>query len=102
MGISVDSVHAHKKWTEDLGGLEFPLLSDFHKRTSRDYNVLDEEQGMAMRGTFIIDPLGVIRYIVLSDQNVGRSVDETIRTLTALQIGKICPVDWKPGEATLS
>jgi len=102
VGISVDSVHAHKKWTEDLGGLEFPLLSDFHKRTSRDYNVLDEEQGTAMRGTFIIDPLGVIRYIVLSDQNVGRSVDETIRTLTALQIGKICPVDWKPGEATLS
>jgi len=102
IGISVDSIFAYKKWVEDLGGLDFPLLSDFHKRVSRDYHVLDEETGTAMRGLFIIDPFGTIKHIVLSDENVGRSVDETIRVLAALQTGKLCPVDWKPGESTLS
>lgn len=102
LGISVDSVHSHKKWAEDLGGLDFPLLSDFHKRTSRDYNVLIEETGMSMRGTFIIDPQGKIRYMVVSDNNVGRSTEEILRVLLALQTGKLCPINWKPGEATLS
>lgn len=102
LGVSVDSVHSHKKWVEDLGGIDFPLLSDFHKRISRDYNVLIEETGMSMRGTFIIDPQGKIRYMVVSDDNVGRSTEETLRVLLALQTGKLCPVDWKPGETTLS
>lgn len=102
LGISVDSIYAHKKWAEELGGLEFPLLSDFHKRIARDYNLLDEENGVALRGTFIIDPEGIIQHVTISNRNVGRSVEETVRTLAALQTGKFCPIDWKPGEATLS
>lgn len=102
VGISVDSIHSHKKWVEDLGGLEFPLLSDFHKRISRDYNVLLEDKGVALRGTFIINPDGIIKHITISDNDVGRSVDEILRTLSALQTGKLCPINWKPGEATLS
>lgn len=102
LGVSVDSIHSHKKWVEDLGGLDFPLLSDFHKRISRNYNVLIEETGISMRGTFIIDPQGKIRYMVVSDDNVGRNTEETLRVLLALQTGKLCPVNWKPGETTLS
>ncbi|OGB74538.1 thioredoxin peroxidase [candidate division Kazan bacterium RBG_13_50_9] len=102
VGISVDSAYAHKKWVEELGGLDFPLLSDFHKRTARDYQVLIEDEGVALRATFIINPEGIIKYIVESDNDVGRSTDETIRVLSALQTGKLCPINWKPGEATLS
>lgn len=101
LGISVDSMFAHQKWAEELGGLDIVLLSDFHKRTSRDYNVLIESTGMALRGTFIIDPEGNIRYIMVADDNVGRSTDEILRTLLALQTGKMCPADWETGEATL-
>jgi len=101
-GISVDSTHSHKKWAEELGGLEFPLLSDFHKRISRDYNVLLEDEGVALRGTFIINPDGIIKHITISDNDIGRSIDEILRTLSALQTGKLCPINWKPGETTLS
>lgn len=101
LGVSVDSVYSHQKWAEELGGLDIVLLSDFHKRTSRDYNVLLENEGMALRGTFIIDPEGNIRYLLVTDANVGRSTDETLRVLTALQTGKMCPADWQPGDATL-
>lgn len=102
VGVSVDSVYAHKKWMEELGGLEFPLLSDLHKRASRDYNVLLEDQGTALRATFIINPDGIIKYMVMSDDNIGRSILETIRVLAALQTGKLCPADWRPGEIVLS
>lgn len=103
LGISVDSEHSHKAWAEGpLGKLNFPLLSDFHKRMSEDYEVLSEEDGTAHRGTFIVDPYGKIRYFVLSDDDVGRSVAETLRVVKALQTGKLCPVEWKPGEKTLN
>jgi peroxiredoxin 2/4 len=103
LGVSVDSKESHKAWVEGaLGKINFPLLSDFHKKMSRDYEVLDEEEGTAMRGTFIIDPYGKIRYIVVSDDDVGRSVEETIRVVQALQTGKLCPVEWEPGKKTLN
>jgi alkyl hydroperoxide reductase subunit AhpC len=105
MGISVDSQHSHRAWVEyELGTLEFPLLSDFQKQVSDDYDVLfeDPEDGkIALRGTFIIDPQGVLRYAVVSDKNVGRSVEETVRVVKALQTGGMCPVDWEEGEKTL-
>ena len=85
-----------------MGKINFPLLSDFHKKMSRDYEVFFEEDGTAQRGTFIIDPYGKIRYIVVSDDDVGRSVEETIRVLRALQTGKLCPVEWTPGKKTLN
>jgi alkyl hydroperoxide reductase subunit AhpC len=68
---------------------------------SRDYGVLLEESGEAIRGTFIIDPEGTVKYALYHDNNVGRSVKETLRVLEALQTGEKCPMEWNPGEKTL-
>ncbi len=101
VGVSVDSVYSHKDWVEKLGGLKYPLLSDFNKTVSRNYEVLIEEEGFALRATFVIDPNGAVKYFAMSDIGVGRSVSEILRVLNALQTGKLCPVEWKPGEKTL-
>ncbi len=102
LGCSIDSVYSHKAWTKELGELSYPLLSDITRDTSRDYGILIEEKGMALRGLYIIDDEGVLRYQVVHDVNVGRSVDETLRVLQALQSGELCQVGWKPGQKTLS
>ncbi len=104
VGISVDSKHSHKAWVERdwPKGLNIPLLSDITKMVSDSYGVLLEDEGTSLRGTFIIDPDGKIRYSVASDNNVGRSVTETLRTLEALQSGKLCPIEWKKGDKTLN
>lgn len=102
LGCSVDSPHVHIAWAESLGGIDYPLLSDMHHNVSIDYNVFVDEDAQALRGTFIIDPEGILRWYQISDNNVGRSVEEVLRTLDALQSGKLCPVDWKKGEETLS
>lgn len=107
LGVSVDSVYVHRAWIETprekngLGEINYPLASDITKEVSRNYGVLIEEKGVALRGLFIIDPNGIIRYQVVHDLNVGRSVDETLRVLGALQAGGMCPADWKPGQKTL-
>jgi len=101
LGASVDSKYSHLAWVDDIGEQAYPLLSDITKQVSRDYEVLIEDQGIAQRGTFIIDPEGVVRWVVVSDLNVGRSVEETVRVLKALQTGELCPVEWEPGEETL-
>jgi peroxiredoxin (alkyl hydroperoxide reductase subunit C) len=108
LGISTDSKHSHRAWINTprdqngLGGLNYPLASDFLKTTARAYGVLDEEAGVAFRGLFIIDPEGILRYQVVTDLNIGRSVDETLRVLQALQSGGLCPANWRPGEAHLT
>ena len=71
------------------------------KAVSRDYGVLIEDKGISLRGAFIIDPEGMLRYLVVHDLNIGRSVDEILRVLKALQTGEMCPVEWRPGKATL-
>src|SRR3989338_1430275 len=104
-GISVDSVHSHRVWIEqDFKSLKFPLLSDFNKEVTREYEVDTEaEEGtVALRGTFIVDPEGKLRHVAVSDNDVGRSVEETLRIVQALQTGKLCPVEWEPGEKTLN
>lgn len=101
LGGSTDSVHSHKAWLKDLGEIHYPLFSDLTRTLSRDYGVLLEEKGIALRGTFIIDPDGILRYALYHDLGVGRSVSETIRVLSALQTGELCPVEWKQGEKTL-
>jgi len=107
LGVSVDSVYSHRAWINagqadgGLGGLNYPLASDITKQVARDYGVLAEEKGIALRGLFIIDPEGILRYQVISDLNVGRSVDETLRVLQAFQTGGLCPIDWHPGDRTL-
>lgn len=101
-GVSTDSKHSHRAWIDhEKWQLTYPLLADITKQASRDYNVLIEDEGVALRGTFIIDPEGLLRWMVVSDNNVGRSVGETLRALQALQTGELCGVDWKPGEETL-
>ncbi len=102
VGASVDSVYSHRAWIESsLGKIEYPLLSDPTHLVSREYGVLLEDKGHTLRGTFIIDPEGVVRYHLVHAKSVGRSVDETLRVLKALQSGELCPVEWKPGENTL-
>jgi peroxiredoxin 2/4 len=101
LGVSVDSVYSHQAWSKDLGDLKIPLLSDMTKEVSRSYGVLLEEMGIALRGTFIIDPEGILRVQVVHDLPVGRSVKETLRVLKALQTGELCPVGWEPGSETL-
>lgn len=100
LGVSVDSLESHRKWVEELGGVAYPLLSDDEKRLSRTYGVLDEKEGVSLRATFIINPSGIVAYLVVSHANVGRSVEETLRVLKALQTERLCPSDWKPGEPT--
>jgi peroxiredoxin 2/4 len=107
LGVSVDSVHVHRAWIRTpkeqngLGEINFPLAADITKQASRDYGVLIEEEGVALRGLFIIDPEGIVRYEVVHDNNIGRNVDETLRVLEALQAGGLCPANWKPGEDLL-
>lgn len=102
LGVSIDSVHSHKAWvSSSLGKISYPLASDITKEVSRNYGVLVEQDGIALRGLFIIDPKGIVKYSVIHDLSVGRSVDETLRVLQALQSGGLCPIDWRPGEATL-
>jgi peroxiredoxin (alkyl hydroperoxide reductase subunit C) len=108
LAVSTDSVYSHRAWIQtppDQGGvghIPFPLASDIHKSVSRHYQVLDEDAGMALRGLFIIDPEGVLRYQVVHDMDIGRSVNETLRVLQALQTGGLCPVEWQPGQSLLA
>lgn len=103
LAVSADSKFSHLAWIKSgvLGKVEFPILSDFSKRTARAYGVLDEEGGQARRGLFIIDPGGLIQYQVVHSDRVGRSVEETLRVLKALQTEELCPINWKPGEKTI-
>jgi peroxiredoxin (alkyl hydroperoxide reductase subunit C) len=68
---------------------------------SRAYGVLVEEKGYSLRGLFIIDPAGILKYMTVHDENVGRNVEETLRVLEALQTGELCPLGWRPGQKTL-
>ena len=101
LGASTDSVYSHKAWLKELGNLNYPLLSDITKEASRKYGVLLEEKGIALRGTFIIDPEGKLRYQLVHDLGIGRSIEEILRVLRALQTGELCPVEWKPSKKTL-
>lgn len=103
VGASVDSKFSHLAWIKrgDLGELKYPLLSDFKKEVSDRYGILDNQEGVALRGLFIIDPKGVLQYQVVHNLDVGRSVEETLRVLEALQTGSLCPLGWKPGQKTL-
>lgn len=103
LGASVDSKYSHLAWIKrgDLGNLNYPLLSDFKKEVVEHYGILDEKEGVALRGLFIIDPDGVLQYQLVHNLSVGRSVDEILRVLEALQTGELCPVGWHPGQKTL-
>lgn len=107
LGASTDSVYSHRAWMRvpreenGIADIRFPLLSDPTHRIARDYGVLLEEEGIALRGLFIIDPMGEVQYAAMHNLNVGRSVDETLRVLAAIQSGGLCGSDWKPGQEIL-
>jgi lipoyl-dependent peroxiredoxin subunit C len=103
LGVSVDSEFVHLAWRkdhEDLKGLPFPMLADLRKDLSSALGILDEE-GVAKRATFIVDPQGVIRFASVTDMNVGRNVNEVVRVLDALQTDELCPCNWQRGDETL-
>lgn len=107
IGISTDSVQAHSAWVNtprDQQGLEnlaFPLASDANHRVSHAYGVLMEDEGISLRGLFIISPEGELQYSVIHNMNIGRNVDEILRVIQALQADGFCPADWTPGQETL-
>lgn len=107
IGISTDSVHSHRAWIKTpreqngVAGLKYPLASDTGGRLAAKYNILVEEEGIALRGLFIINPEGILQYAVVHDLNIGRSVDETLRVLQGLQTGGLCAADWTPGQENL-
>ncbi|CAN0879422.1 2-Cys peroxiredoxin BAS1-like, chloroplastic [Linum grandiflorum] len=112
LGVSVDSVFSHLAWVQTdrksggLGDLNYPLVSDVTKSISKSFGVLIPDQGIALRGLFIIDKDGVIQHSTINNLAIGRSVDETMRTLQALQFvqenpDEVCPAGWKPGEKSM-
>nr|AYR06459.1 thiol-specific antioxidant protein [Rhodogorgon sp.] len=111
LGVSVDSEYTHLAWLQTdredggLGDLNYPLLSDLTKTISKSYNVLTRD-GKALRGLFIIDKEGMIQYSVVNNLDFGRSVNETLRILQAIQYvqshpDEVCPANWQPGDPTM-
>lgn len=113
LGVSVDSEFSHLAWIQTdrksggVGDLNYPLVADLKKEISAAYNVLDPEAGTALRGLFIIDRDGIVQHATINNLSFGRSVDETLRVLQAIQYvqanpDEVCPVDWKPGDKTMN
>jgi alkyl hydroperoxide reductase subunit AhpC len=103
MAVSTDSWFTHRRWFEDeprLAGVGYPVVADTAHELARAFGVL-EEDGTCRRGTFVIDPEGVVRHSTISDGSVGRSAAETLRVLCALRTGELCPASWQPGQPTL-
>ena len=102
LGCSTDSEYSHKAWFEkDLPEVKYPVLADTAHAISRDYGVLMEDKGIALRGTYLIDPKGTLQWMSVNALGTGRSVDEVLRTLQALNTGELCGAEWKPGKPTL-
>ena len=110
LGCSIDSEYTHLRWIETarkdggLGGCSYPLIADLTHDIARAYDVLNAE-GMALRGSFLIDPKGIVRQATVNDTQVGRSVDEALRLIEAFQFtdenGEVCPADWHKGDDTM-
>ena len=101
---STDNEFVHLAWRkshEDLQELPFPMLSDLRRELSQSLGILDPQEGVALRATFVVDPEGIIRFVEVTDGSVGRNPQETLRVLDALQTGELCPCNWKKGEKTL-
>ena len=104
LGVSIDSEFVHLAWRrekDELRALPFPMLADIKRELASSLGILDPEAGVAQRATFIVDPQGVIRFVYVTDLNVGRSPEEVLRVLDALQTDELCPCNWQKGEDTL-
>ncbi|MDQ3371072.1 MAG: peroxiredoxin [Myxococcota bacterium] len=105
LGVSTDNEFVHLAWRQqhpDLRELPFPMVSDLKRDLSQALGILDKEEGVALRATFIVDPQGVIRFVSVNDLNVGRNHAEVLRVLDALQTDELCPCNWQKGEQTLN
>jgi peroxiredoxin (alkyl hydroperoxide reductase subunit C) len=103
-GVSVDSEFVHLAWRQnhaDLKNLPFAMLSDIKRELSTALGVLDKNEGVAQRATFIVDPDGIIRFAYVTDLSVGRNPQEVLRVLDALQTDELCPCNWQKGEDVL-
>ena len=103
-GASIDSEFVHLAWRNnhpDLKNLPFPMLADIKRERSSALGVLDKNEGVALRATFIVDPEGVIRFVSVNDMSVGRNPEEVLRVLDALQSDELCPCNWKKGDEFL-
>ena len=104
LGASTDTHFVHLAWRRqhpDLADLPFPMLADTKRELSEALGVLHKTDGVPLRATFVVDPEGIIRHVSVNDLSVGRSVDEVLRVLDALQTDELCPCNWKKGEPTL-
>ena len=115
IGVSIDSKFSHLAWKQKarkeggIGDIKYPLVADITKQISRDFGVLidsGDDAGVALRGTFIIDPKGIIRQATVNDLPVGRNIDEAIRLVKAFQFnekhGEVCPANWTEGGKTMT
>lgn len=104
VGASTDSEYVHLAWRkhhDDLSDLKFPLLADTSKSLAEELGILEAEEKIAYRATFIVDPQGIIRFVSVNDLSVGRNVKEVLRVLDALQTDELCPCNWQKGQETL-
>lgn len=105
LGGSTDSEFVHLAWRQhqqELMDLPFPLLADVKRELTQALGILDKKEGVAQRATFIVDPQGIIRFIMVTDLNVGRNPKEVLRVLDALQTDELCPCNWQKGQDTLT
>src|SRR3954466_9858478 len=105
LGVSTDNEYVHVAWRKshpDLKDLPFPMLSDLKHDLVTALGIKHPTEGVAMRATFIVDPDNVIRFVSVTDLDVGRNVDEVLRVLDALQTDELCPCNWQKGEPTLN
>lgn len=111
IGVSTDSHYSHLAWknvaVEDggIGDVQFPMVADFSKKISRDYGVLLEDAGVALRGSFLIDKEGNVQHMVVNNLDMGRNIDEMLRMVDALKFteehGEVCPANWHEGEEAM-
>lgn len=111
VACSVDSPYSHSTWLQipkkkgGIEGISYPLVADLNKTIATSYHVLNEKEGVAFRGLFLIDPMGIIRHQSINDLPIGRSIDEVLRILDALiffeKYGEVCPANWRVGEKAL-
>lgn len=109
LSVSTDTEFVHKAWwdnSETIKKIKFPMLADPTGKICKDYGTYIEEEGLSLRGTFIIDPDGILKAYEIHDNSIGRSAQELIRKIQAAQFvrehgGEACPANWKPGEKTL-
>lgn len=104
LAASVDSEFVHMAWRQnhpDLKDLPFPMLADVKRELSSALGIIDENEGVSQRATFIIDPDGIIRFVYVTDLSVGRNPEEVLRVLDGLQTDELCPCNWQKGEETI-